>query len=145
MNEIVITGGSKRLKELVRSASEFYLKKLLPRHSLYIHIHLIPKLTQKESMYGDTIWDDQNYRPREFVIRLDSSVDKDTLIWTLAHEMIHVKQYAKGELYDYSSRPYTKWKGEQIDADNYQYCELPWEIEACELDKELYESYIHLK
>jgi len=144
MSEIVINGGTQRIKKLVLLATKFYLKKLLPRHSLYIQIHLIRNLAKKESRYGDTIWDDQNYRPREFIVRLDSALDDDTLIWTLAHEMIHVKQYAKGELYDYSSRSYTKWKGEQIDADNYQYADLPWEIEACELDKELYESFTGL-
>jgi hypothetical protein len=42
---------------------------------------------------------------------------------TVAHEMVHVKQYAKGELTEQS------WQGKLINPKQ-EYWDQPWEIEA---------------
>ena len=44
---------------------------------------------------------------------------------TLAHEMVHVKQYVRHEL-----KEPTVWKGTNINTDKVEYWDLPWEIEA---------------
>lgn len=46
---------------------------------------------------------------------------------TLAHEMIHVKQLAKGTLKQVDGVNY--WKGKRY-RKNHRYLEMPWEIEA---------------
>lgn len=46
---------------------------------------------------------------------------------TLAHEMIHVKQLAKGTLRQVNGVNY--WKGKRY-RKNHKYLDLPWEIEA---------------
>lgn len=52
--------------------------------------------------------------------------------WTLFHELVHVKQHARGELaYDKTSQ--RLWKGvvyEQRERNYFEYIRLPWEIEA---------------
>ena len=64
----------------------------------------------------------------------------------LAHEMIHVKQYARGELKDYLRVNKSKWKGEIIDPQEVDYWDQPWEIEAHGREKELYYKFMnHLR
>lgn len=46
---------------------------------------------------------------------------------TLAHEMVHVKQLAKGTLKQVNGVSY--WKGKRY-RKNHRYLDLPWEIEA---------------
>jgi hypothetical protein len=55
---------------------------------------------------------------------------------TLAHELVHVKQFARGELSD--NLQY--WKGK--DHSSTKYWEQPWEKEARKLQKKLMVQYI---
>ena len=49
-----------------------------------------------------------------------------TLLETLAHEMVHVKQYARREL-----KPRVDcWMGKTYNPKKVSYWDLPWEIEA---------------
>jgi hypothetical protein len=58
----------------------------------------------------------------------------DKMMQTLAHEMVHAKQYLRGELCGYSM----SWKGKK--PRNYKYENAPWELEAYKLEEELYEK-----
>ncbi len=58
----------------------------------------------------------------------------ETMMQTLAHEMVHAKQYLRGELSGYS----LEWKGKECTDD--QYKTAPWEQEAYELEKKLYDK-----
>ena len=51
----------------------------------------------------------------------------------LAHEMVHARQFLRGEL---SAEGVWKWKGRN--ADNYAYTNQPWEKEAYRLERELF-------
>ena len=51
--------------------------------------------------------------------------------------MVHLKQFAKGELDDEN----TTWKGEKIDVEAIGYHDLPWEVEAASLEYILYGLY----
>ena len=55
-----------------------------------------------------------------------------SMMQTLAHEMVHAKQYLRGELCGYSM----SWKGKK--PRNYKYENAPWEREAYKLEAELY-------
>ena len=56
------------------------------------------------------------------------------MMQTLAHEMVHVKQYFRKELEDSGCK--FKWKGRN--ADGYQYGNQPWELEAFKREEQLY-------
>jgi hypothetical protein len=56
---------------------------------------------------------------------------------TLAHEMVHVRQYAKMELNEEMNR----WHGEYVNTDLIPYHEQPWEIEAYDLGDRLFKQY----
>jgi len=51
----------------------------------------------------------------------------------LAHEMVHAKQFLRGEL---SSTGVWKWKGRK--AENYEYLNQPWEKEAYKWERDLF-------
>jgi len=84
---------------------------------------------------------------REFVIEIDSRLKGDDFITALTHEMVHVKQYARGETKDVNT--FTKsWKGDEyismystVD----EYMSLPWEAEAYQLQEVLCNEYKLLK
>ena len=48
---------------------------------------------------------------------------------TIAHEMVHLKQYAKGELVDLSRCGSTRWQNNLVDSQT-NYWDPSWEIEG---------------
>ena len=44
--------------------------------------------------------------------------------------MVHVKQFAKGEMRDLSGAEKVSWNGERYDLSADEYFDRPWEIEA---------------
>jgi Zn-dependent peptidase ImmA (M78 family) len=66
--------------------------------------------------------------PNLLVMFLDSKLDVERLILTIAHEMVHVKQHARGQLKDIAGRTQVRyWMGKKV---NKTYFNQPWEIEA---------------
>jgi len=132
--EIIVTGSGCRIREHVEDIARFSAEMLMPKlsPSLFLKIELIPNLLKKEGIYGDCGPDDFSddfNRPRDFVIRTDSRIDKRKLLLTICHEMVHVKQYARGELYYSSRKSMNRWQGAWIKKD-LDYWDSPWEIEA---------------
>ncbi len=112
-----------------------------------LNIKLVPSLYKIEKKIGDCEWKDDNIRPREFIIRIDSSRKKKIQLHTLAHELVHVKQFARGELYDYIYDHKTRWKRQKYDnpfkMSHDQYMNLPWEVEAYKLESIIYNEWIN--
>jgi len=98
------------------------------------------KLKKYEWGYcGPTDYSD--IKPREFEILLNNSAGKRNQIYTLLHEMIHVKQYARDELRHFEDFNY-KWLGKRIEVSPTAYETLPWEIEAKQSENVLYKLYL---
>lgn len=69
--------------------------------------------------------------PKEFDINLRISLpSKEKVLKTLAHELVHVKQYARGELYDHIKPGIVTYQKVRYNTDDIDYWEYPWEIEA---------------
>lgn len=97
------------------------------------------------NMRGECTWSDSHHRPRSFTISVSSTLRYESFLTTLAHELIHVKQYVKGELKDYVKYPGAcKWKSKRIhyDYDYYTHPTFPWEIEAYGYQSALYCKYL---
>jgi hypothetical protein len=146
-----IKGSTIRKRELVAEAAYFFKDQLMPRmRTLQIDINLNPHYESKTTSSGDCIWEDTNRYSREFTINLDSSND-DWMVQTLAHEMVHVKQWARGEMQDIyddddGSPRKTRWKSKFINIKNVPYEKWPWEKEALKIEKKLYNDWlVHLK
>ena len=128
-----IRGSNQYNRKLVSRATWWYAEKVMSKRlmsGLKIDINLRKNLIDKEGCEGTATWEDENHRPKEFTIELDVSYSiRDALI-TLAHEMVHIKQWAKGEMYEYLKSGLIRFHKTKFDADNINYWDYPWEIEA---------------
>ena len=119
---------------------EILLGKRMAKY-IYLDIKLTKDLKKKEQAYGFChIVDDNLNKPREFMIELDASMRhsfKDILTW-LAHEMVHLKQFVRKELWDYETGR-VQWKSRTYGKMHYD--DQPWEKEAYRLEGELYEMF----
>jgi hypothetical protein len=70
---------------------------------------------------------------REFVIEINEELDDIEFIGTIAHEMVHVKQYARSELDIDSKMVYSSQE---------EYENVPHEKEAYEMEKILVKKYV---
>ena len=141
-----------KCKAAIFAMTEYALSSLIPskriRDNLMIDIHMKHHSNEGEAKLHE---DTNRYRPRAFRIYLDhhrmetnemTGEERTDMEWfveilrTLAHEIVHVKQYVLGEL---------RWrdagllyKGINHDAMNLMdYFELPYEIEAYGREKGL--------
>ena len=132
------------LYQSVGNAASFYGEVLLGKRmakNILVEIKLTKELKQKEQAYGFChITDDDLDRPREFMIELDTSMKNsfDQILTWLAHEMVHLKQFVRGELYDYATGN-VQWKSRTYGRVHYN--DQPWEKEAYRLEGELYEMF----
>jgi hypothetical protein len=126
MITIDVNGGKKKERELMISLADFCVKKLMPRKkNLDVNISIKRNMIEDEGMFAGVIdTDDTN----TFDMDIDSSMSLRKKLLSVAHEMVHVKQFTRGEL-KHTNR-YTKklWYGKAISEANYWEC--PWEIEA---------------
>lgn len=120
-------------RNVIRQAAIFYGEVLMSKRindNLDIRINLHDQYYKNHGFLGDTMPLDceESYRPRSFEINLDRTKRLKTIVFTLGHEFIHVKQFAKGELKDGKRGNKVIFHKVKFDDDNYW--ESPWEIEA---------------
>lgn len=94
----------------------------------------------EEGFHGFAEYEGSNVRPREFIIRMNKNMNREMMLETLAHEMVHVKQDALGEKQERFKGGYKLlWKGK--DYTKTSYSKQPWEREAYRLEKKLVKEY----
>ena len=117
---IRITGGTKNQKKYARSMVKFCIKTLMPRMKT---LDITVKLKNPKGAMGYCLELDDN---RTFEIEADKKLRLRKLLETIAHEMVHVKQYARRELHPV----HNTWCGKTYNPKKVSYWDLPWEIEA---------------
>lgn len=82
-------------------------------------------------------------KARNFLIELNRYNKKIHMVKILAHEMVHVKQYAMNQLRDkpFKSKTVTSWYGVEFGED-VSYWDHPWEIEAYGLENSLVAKFL---
>ena len=141
-----------KCKTAIFAMTEYALATLIPskrlRDNLMIDIHLRHHSNEGEAKLAEGT---NRYRPRAFKIILDhhrmetnemTGENRTDMEWfveilkTLAHELVHVKQYVLGELKSRDAG--LVYKGINHEAMNLmEYFELPYEIEAYGREKGL--------
>lgn len=122
---IFVDGGSKRQREMAFQAASFAWMQLMPRiKKCVVNIEL-----KKMQGYHGTCLD---IGDRDYVIEVDKKLSLgDDFLTTVFHEMVHVKQYVRKELFSecnfYDTRE--------------EYLNLPWEIEAYKVQEELLDDW----
>lgn len=126
MNIQVFTRNPDR-QGLISAVAHYYAKELNILNSKYsLTIQTIPGFLKERGMRGAIT----KLGDRELAIALDSRLDNEQMFCTLAHEMVHAKQYARGQLKEYvdsNGDMGFKWLGQRCDT---EYYDCPWELEA---------------
>jgi hypothetical protein len=117
----------KDFQPFVRRAAEFYANELISKKMLD-NIFVKIKFNKKLDVYGYASVEECNDsgKPREFLIEVNPLIGARDILKTIAHEMVHIKQYAYCE----TNEAMTHWKGTRINSDDIDYWDHPWEIEA---------------
>ena len=139
-----ITGtASKATKQQITNAVYFYAEYLMSERllrNLEIEIVLEKNLIRNEGDQAYCVNLSDSGAARDFEITVDAGMGKRAMLIALAHELVHVKQYAKGELKYLSSKKLHRYQGKMYNPD-YLYWEKPWEIEAFGRELGLYSMF----
>jgi len=117
---ITVTGGKPNQCKYVESMVEFCIQKLMPRMET---LDITVKLKTPKGAMGYCLETDNK---RTFEIEIDRNQKLRPLLETVAHEMVHVKQFARRELHPSTDT----WYGKTYNPKKVSYWDLPWEIEA---------------
>jgi len=128
-----------KLSRQQMAAMDYFASALLTPQ-LKSHIIITVKLTKDLPVFGFTEVDGYNSKgkPREFILEIQKGLPEIDMLETLAHEMVHVRQYCYGEIDERG----TKWLSRKMDHDAIPYHKRPWEIEAYKMEKKLYKEFI---
>lgn len=131
MNIVLVDGGRVKERELIERVACWCVNKLFPRYrTLEISIN-VRKLPQA---YGFCLEGDHK---REFDIEIQKGLNLYDIISTVCHEMVHVRQYLKGQL-RHRTDGSQMWKADPtIRLGEVDYADTPWEKEAFDLEEEL--------
>jgi len=79
---------------------------------------------------------------KKFVIELNDDLGVELRLITLAHEIVHIKQYLTKQLRTWHLKTGTidVWEGKRFR--NVNYFQQPWETEALLLEEQLYIDFV---
>ena len=132
----------------IRHAVFFYTKKLLGNSlakKITLDIIIDKELLKNFEMFANISPIEADPRPKHYEMEIDAKLTKKQFLVSLAHEIIHLKQFAKNQMRDLESKKMTRWMGDYYVEDNINYWRRPWEVEAHKGEKILYEEYINHK
>lgn len=131
---------SKISREKIKDAAWFWTNQLMPfmmDRNLSIRLCISKGYRDKNLAMGAMCCVDRAIRPTVVRIDIDADMSANLTLTTLAHELVHAKQYFTGELRELKPvyrngirHPRTKWQGSFVDETRIDYYDLPWEIEA---------------
>jgi hypothetical protein len=121
--EIEIVTRSVKRKLMLDLATKFLRKELKLEKSTYaLTVYNAPGLRKREGFNGIC----SKMGEREITIIVDGGLGESELIQCIAHEMVHAKQIAKGQL-QLDTKNRQLWLGQRVSK---AYHERPWEQEA---------------
>jgi len=111
-------------KGLVENCLQFFRNELKLQNSRYSLI-VVPErgMSGRDGIRGSVF----KLGPTVIGMNIDTALDTERLIIALAHEMIHVKQYARGQITHGKNLTSKFWMGKKFRG---HYYDLPWEVEA---------------
>jgi len=129
-----ITGKAPRRR--CKKVVQWFKDQHMPYH--HLDITVAHRGLKREHALGFCTVMDCDYRPRDFLIEMETTLEEEQYITVLLHELWHVWQHVNGSLRD--KRGVRHWKN--IDSDYLSYEDQPWEHEAEKMEKILYNEYI---
>lgn len=118
----------KRMAKL-EHAAHFFAEQLFSKKSIddiELEIVLVKNMSEKGNC---EVLDHEEIYPTLF--RIELKKDKiDEQVTTLAHEMVHMKQYHTNELRELTEKDTYLWHDKVVNMSSVDYHDYPWEIEA---------------
>ena len=127
-----------RFRPYVKRAAIFYAQELMSTKmsdNIFIRIKFNSKLDALG--YAGVIDYNESNKPREFEIELNPIIGSHDILETLAHEMVHAKQYIRGQYraeWARNGKVKKLWLGKTYSV---AYLKRPWELEAFRREGEL--------
>ena len=123
-------------KILCEDVTSWFLNNFFPRHKITVDI--VHRDLKEENVRGYCDVVGESYRPRDFLIELDTYMTKELYAKTLFHELTHLAQWIRGSLrHRYGKLCYCK-----TPVENWEYWYQPHEIEAREEEERLYDWWL---
>jgi hypothetical protein len=123
----------------IKSAIQYFADNLISKQ-LQRHVSIRVTFVTNTDNFGEVEITDYNSKeqPRVFILYIDKTLPEEEKIRTIAHELVHVKQYLYNEL----NEQMTLWRGRKVSEDDFEnYFDRPWEKEAYELGDILYGNF----
>jgi hypothetical protein len=114
---ITINARKSLARDLMESALIVFEHELKLTNSKYnLNVYTERGMAKREGFRGSVCMTGE----KEICMLIDSII-------TLAHEMVHVKQYARGQVTHSKNKKARYWMGKKVKA---EYYDQPWEVEA---------------
>jgi hypothetical protein len=128
-----------RIRKKQEKALNFFAERLFSSQMIG-NLHIRVKFVSNSNDHGAVYVDDYNVigQPRYFIMEIAKEDSLNTQIQTMAHEMVHIRQFVRNEI----NEELTKWKSRRVNSDVVPYKDLPWEIEANKLGDRMYEEFV---
>jgi hypothetical protein len=136
MQSFIEISGYGYRKRICTDVTTWFLNQFLPRHKIYVEI--VHRGLKREKVYGWCDYTGESYRPREFLIELDTYMNEELYIKTLLHELVHLQQWVTGSLRAKRGKRYYG----SVNVEELDYEDQPHEIEAREQEVILYQEYL---
>lgn len=121
-------------KNLCEDVICWFVSKYLNRFNIEIIVE--HKNLKKEKVLGYCGILGSTYRPREFLIEIDSRLGYGSYVTTLLHECQHIYQHCKGHLKIKGNKQL--WKGKDISS-------LPYDVQEHEIEANYMENVLFLE
>ena len=115
-----------------KSISNKLMDKMVLFAGEFLEINPTIEIDFEDGDFNDNVAGYADYEDKQITVYINPELPKEDLITTFFHEMVHVKQYVKGELVSGEGWTPSRWKGAYIKAN---YFDSPWEQEAYEYEK----------
>jgi len=127
---------------VLRSAADYFMQELLSARKInntFLQIRFL-KMTDDFNGFCHVHDDEENdNNPKMFNIDVNSKLSIQDMIETIAHEMVHMRQFRNKELV-YRDK-FTRFNGVAYSV-NMPYKKHPWEKEAYKLEKTLSKKFL---
>jgi hypothetical protein len=130
--EVVLDMRNSDRKDMIEGCINLFIRELKLEKSKTTLFVFSKKNFEKETGAAGMVYP---YAEGLITMDLDSRLPMDKLIHTLAHEMVHVRQIAKGQLAYDGKKIF--WRGKRVYPKRMSYYNHPWEIDAWRNEKVL--------
>lgn len=132
------------IAEAISSGLDVLVSKRMKK-TLFFEINIVKDMYKERNVWGDMDIEDYDEKsPKFYVVRLSYSGAESfgKTLETLAHELVHVAQFATRRLRNLSGPFRVAFEKDHYKTTEVAYYDRPWEVEAHELEESIYNYMI---